>query len=97
MGWTIPFEVSQAAGGTFQGEYPPPSARDGHRHMESCRGFEAGTCWLRLVDNTYGGLGSYRHTFEVLEITGPLTYTPGSNAVSGSVNLTNETDQFGGL
>src|SRR6266566_1789047 len=26
--------------------------------------------------------------FELIEYTGPLTYTPGSNTVSGSVNLT---------
>jgi hypothetical protein len=49
------------------------------------------------VDRTYGDLGIYRHTFEVLEYKGSLTYTPGSNTVSGSVNLTNVADQWQGL
>lgn len=97
-GWDDSFEVSQAAGGTSQGQYTTAiSGGTVTATWSRAAGSKAGTCLLRLVDNTYGDLGTYRHTFEVLELTGPLTYTPGSNTVSGSVNLTNETDQLRGL
>ena len=96
-GFDDSFEVSQAAGGTSQGQYTTAIGGGTVTATWSrAAGSKAGTCLLRLVDNTYGDLGTYRHTFEVLELTGPLTYTPGSNAVSGSVTLTNETDQLRG-
>lgn len=96
-GFDDSFEVSQAASGTSQGQYTTPiSGGTVSATWSRAAGSSAGTCWLRLVDNTYGDLGTYRHTFEVLEYTGPLTYTPGTNTVFGSVNLTNATDQLQG-
>lgn len=47
-----------------------------------------GTCQLHFVDDTYGDLGIYNCPFALLEYTGPLTYTPGSNTVSATVALT---------
>jgi hypothetical protein len=47
-----------------------------------------GTCQLHFIDDTYGDLGTYSCPFTLLEYTGPLTYTPGSNTVPASVNLT---------
>ena len=46
-----------------------------------------GTCLLDLNDDFFGDLGTYTCPFTLLEYTGPLTYTPGSNTVSAAVNL----------
>ena len=46
-----------------------------------------GTCSLHLVDNAFSDLGNYVFAFELIEYTGPLLYTPGSNTVSGNLNL----------
>lgn len=43
---------------------------------------------LDLVDNTYGDLGDFVHVFELIEYTGPLSFTPGATNVNGSVSLT---------
>ena len=46
-----------------------------------------------------GPLGDFTHTFELLEYKGPLNYTPGTNKVSGTLNLTQTgdlTSQLGG-
>lgn len=88
-GFDDSFEVSQAAGGSSSGEYS--TALGGgtvSATWSRAAGSSAGTCFLHLVDDQFGDLGTYRHTFEVLEYTGPLTYTPGTNSVSGSINLT---------
>lgn len=98
-GFDDSFEVSQAAGGASVGEYQTDGGVGGgtvSATWSRAAGSKDGTCSLRLVDETYGDLGSYRHTFEVLEYTGTLTYTPGSNTVSGSLNVTNATDQLRG-
>jgi hypothetical protein len=92
------FEVSQAAGGTSVGEYTNVLGGGGTVSATWSRaaGSKDGTCSLHLVDNSFGDLGTYLHTFQVLEYTGSLTYTPGSNVVSGSLNLTNAADQLHG-
>lgn len=96
-GFDDSFEVSQAVSGSADGEYTT-ALGGGTVSVTWSRvaGSSAGTCLLRLVDGTYGDLGTFRHTYEVLEYTGSLTYTPGSNTVSGSVNLTNAADQLSG-
>ena len=96
-GFDDSFEVSQGIGGSSVGEYT--TALGGGMITASwSRGADSkdGTCSLHLVDDTYGDLGIYRHTFEVLEYKGSLTYTPGSNTVSGRVSLTNAADQLQG-
>src|SRR5690348_2325246 len=50
-------------------------------------GTKDGTCSLHLVDNAFGDLGNYVHAFELIEYSGPLLYTAGSNTVSGNLNL----------
>lgn len=50
-------------------------------------GSATGICQLHLEAMTYGDLGVFTHTFEVLEYTGPLNYTPGSNTVAGTIAL----------
>jgi hypothetical protein len=47
-----------------------------------------GTCVLNLYDDNWGDLGNFTCPFTLIEYTGPLTYTPGSNTVSASINLT---------
>jgi hypothetical protein len=47
-----------------------------------------GTCVLDLYDDNWGDLGNFTCPFTLIEYTGPLTYTPGSNTVSASINLT---------
>ncbi len=96
-GFDDSFEVSQAAGGTSYGEYT--TALGGGSVVASWNrgaGSKEGTCSLHLVDDAFGDLGSYQHVFEVLEYTGTLSYTPGTNAVNGSLNLTNAVDQWSG-
>ena len=92
------YEVSQAVNATSQGQYANDSGRTGKATATWRRaaGARTGTCGLHLVDDAYGDLGTYLHTFTVLQYTGALTYTPGTNTVSGSLNLTNQTDQLRG-
>jgi len=62
-------------------------------------GSKDGTCVLHLVDNTFSDLGFFTCPFELLEFTGPLVYSPGTNIVSGTVNLVktgDSTSQLGG-
>jgi hypothetical protein len=92
------FEVSQAVGlSTTAGAYTT-FLSDGTITARWSRGAGSknGTCVLSLDDDDFGPLGDFAHTFEVLEYTGSLTYTPGSNAVSSSLNLTNAADQLRG-
>jgi hypothetical protein len=50
-------------------------------------GSQNGSCILDLVDNMAGDLGSFTHVFQLIEYTGPLLFTPGSNTVAGRINL----------
>jgi len=82
------FEVSQGVTGNSSGEYE--TAIGGGTITATWNrtaGSKDGTCWLHLVDDTFGDLGSYGHAFEVLEHKGPLSYTPGSNVVTGVLDL----------
>ncbi|MEO6183569.1 MAG: hypothetical protein ABIP71_10830, partial [Verrucomicrobiota bacterium] len=45
-------------------------------------GSDGGSCQLN-----FQGFGSFSHIFNILEYKGPLTYTPGTNNVSGNVDL----------
>jgi len=96
-GFDDSFEVSQAVGGTSQGQY---STAIGGGTVSAiwnrAAGSKDGTCWLHLVDNTYGDLGTYRHSYEVLEYTGSLIYTPGTSVVSANLVLTNATGRWQG-
>lgn len=88
-GFDDSYEVSQAISGTSAGQYTTAvSSGTVTANWSRPAGSSAGTCVLRLVDSTYGDLGNFRHTFEVLEYTGVLSYTPGSNTVSGRLDLT---------
>jgi hypothetical protein len=55
-------------------------------------GSKDGTCVLTLTGRIYDKLGDFTHSFELIEYTGPLSYTPGTNRVTGTVNLTQTGD-----
>lgn len=87
-GFDDSYEVSQGISGTSAGQYTTAvSSGTITATWSRPAGSSAGTCVLRLVDSTFGDLGNFRHTFEVLEYTGTLIYTPGASAVSGRLEL----------
>ncbi len=82
------FEVSQSVSGTTAGSFKIPNVEVGSVRATWSRaaGAKDGTCVIQMT----GSLGSYlpfTHTFELLEYTGPLSYTPGTNRVTGTVDL----------
>ena len=83
------FEVSQGLANTVtSGRYTTViSEGDITATWSRPAGSKDGTCILNFNDDTYGDLGDYTCPFEVIEYTGPLAYTPGSNMVSATVNL----------
>ena len=52
-------------------------------------GSATGTCAITFHDptNPFNNI-TFVHSFELIEYTGPLAYTPGSNTISGSIILT---------
>ena len=50
-------------------------------------GSRTGTCTLHLDVSTLGALPDFTHTFELLEYTGVMNYTPGNTNVTGLINL----------
>ncbi len=83
------FEVAQGVGNTttFGGYETAISTGSLTANWSRSPGSKNGTCVLALQDDIYGALGSYVHVFEVLEYTGPLTYTPGHGNIIASLNL----------
>jgi hypothetical protein len=51
-------------------------------------GSALGSCTY-TIPNPFGGNMFFYHWFELIEYTGELSYTPGSNTVPGSMSLTN--------
>ena len=84
------FEVAQGVSTTVTSGSEQTSISSGSVTATWSRaaGSTNGTCQLHFVDDTYGDLGTYSCPFTLLEYTGPLTYTPGSNIVSAAINLT---------
>jgi hypothetical protein len=84
------FEVSQGVSATVTSgsEYTGISSGTVTATWSRAAGSTNGTCQLDLNDDTYGDLGTYTCPFTLLEYTGSLTYTPGSNTVSAAIALT---------
>lgn len=81
------FDTSRAFSGASSGSYNFPGfpgSASGNATANWSRGAnsEVGSCQLNFQN-----FGSFSHTFNILEYRGPLTYTPGSNAVTGTVDL----------
>ena len=96
-GFDDSLEVSQGVSGVSEGEYETVLGGGViNATWFRAAGSKFGTCHLELVDDMFGDLGTYEHTFEVIEYTGTLVYAPGSNVVTGMLNVTNETDRLQG-
>ena len=96
-GFDDSFEVSQAISGSSIGEYVTVvGGGTVSASWNRSAGSKTGTCTLRLVDDNFGDLGNYHHTFEVLEYKGTLEYTPGASNVTANLNVTNDTGQIAG-
>ncbi len=82
------YEVSQAVSATTSGHYSVNGFGSGAVTASWYRSANSkdGSCTLTL-SSSFGPV-VFVPQFELIEYTGPLTYTPGSNTVSGSVNLT---------
>lgn len=82
------FEVSQPASGVTSGKYRIPGFGNGNVSASWARsmGSSLGSCVLTLKNNTYGNL-VFTASFDILEYKGPLVYVPGSNTVTGTLNL----------
>jgi hypothetical protein len=87
------FEVSQGVtnstvnGEMYSGTFFPDTTFQATWNRAA--GSATGTCTYQLPDpsNPFNSI-TFTHTFELLEYTGPLTYTPGAGAVSAAINLT---------
>ena len=96
------FEVSRAVSASSSGTYSIPGlglSGTVQANWGRSAGAHLGTCVLALKYSGSYTFDTFTHTFELMEYTGPLTYTPGSNTVSCSLSLT-QTDyswfQMGG-
>ncbi len=88
-GWPDFFEVNQAVNTTSTGIFDFAGLSSGTVQAAWSRGAgsHTGTCTLDFRINAFQSLGVFTHTFEIIEYTGPLTYTPGKNEVTGHVLL----------
>jgi hypothetical protein len=82
------FESSQDSFGTTSGSYNVPGSGTGlvTAHWSRSAGSTVGNCSLHF------DFGDFDCAFAILEYTGPLSYTPGSNTVSGNITITNTAD-----
>ena len=82
------FEVSQSAGGTTSGSFVIPGVDSGTVQATWSRaaGAKDGSCVIQMTGSS-GPLSAFTHEFELVEYLGPLSYTPGTNRVVGSVDL----------
>lgn len=86
-GWSDFFEVSQGISASISGLGSGSVAASWFRNA----GSQLGTCILTFQNTSYGNI-VFAATYELFEYTGPLTYTPGSSSVSGTVNLAQSGD-----
>lgn len=78
------FDTSQTFNGSSSGTYSFPGFASGN--VTASWGRDAGSAdgSVRL---RFQNFGDFFHVFTILEYKGPLTYTPGTSVVSGTVNL----------
>lgn len=82
------FEVSQPASGTSRGLFETTVDRGTVTATWSrAAGSATGTCRLRLTGLEFGQWPEFTHTFELLEYAGNFVYSPGTNTVTGTLNL----------
>ncbi len=82
------FEFNLAAAGTTSGSFQTAIGNGTLTAVwNRAAGSADGTCTMDLKYPGLGDLGQFPVTFEVLSYSGPLTYTPGTNIVSGKIEL----------
>ncbi len=82
------FEIGLAAGGTTSGSFQTAVGNGAvTAAWNRAAGSKDGTCAIDLNSPTFGDLGRFSLPFEVLSYSGPLTYTPGTNIVTGGIEL----------
>lgn len=83
------FEVSQAVSAASSGVYNIPGLGSGtvEAIWDRAAGSTTGTCVLKFRPVPWIAWETFTHTFELIEFTGPASYTPGANTVTGAVNL----------
>jgi hypothetical protein len=94
------YEASLRVSGSSTGTFDTPvSAGTVTAAWSRPAGSKNGTCLLKMVDNTYGALGDFNHTFELLEFTGPVYYTPAPTNMTARTAFEqtgDTTNKFGG-
>jgi hypothetical protein len=82
------FESSQGVSAPTSGSYSVQGSAPGlvTANWSRSAGSTSGTCSLHF------DFGDFDCPFSILEYTGPLSYTPGSNTVSGNIAVTNTAD-----
>jgi hypothetical protein len=83
------YEVARAVSSTSSGLYEIDGIGNGAVSASWSRGAGSrfGSCVLTFHNSSFGNL-VFSAVFELLEYAGPLVYNPGSNMVSGTINLT---------
>ncbi len=83
------FDVSCGVSATSQGTFSFPGYASGQVTATWSRaaGSRTGTCALTLKLNAYQSLGTFTHTFEILEYRGTLSYVPDLSSVTGMVSM----------
>ena len=83
------FETSQAVSATTSGTFATEAQDSGTvvATWNRAAGAKDGNCDLRLRSQMFGDLGTFSHTFELIEYKGPLTYTRATNRADGFVDL----------
>lgn len=82
-------ESAQPVSANSTGHFSIPGVDSGSISVSWNRGAGSkdGTCTMGFTSSIFGSLGSYSCPFQLIEYTGPLTYTPGTNAVSANLSL----------
>jgi len=85
------FEVGQAVSIETSGTYAiiwGPGYGQLTFQWTRAAGSRFGSCLLTMTDSILGQMGPFSHTFELVEpLAGTLTYTAGSNSVTGTISL----------
>jgi hypothetical protein len=84
------FEVGQGVSGTTTGVVSIPALGDSgtvQATWSRAAGAKDGTCIIRMTTGQFGQLSPMTHAFELIEYGGPLSYAPGTNRVTGTVDL----------
>jgi hypothetical protein len=84
------FEVSRVVNGVVtSGSYNFPGLANGmvQATWNRAAGSKDGTCTLVFKSLAYGSDDTFSCSFELIEYTDPMAYTPASNTVSATVNL----------